>query len=132
MINLNLQNTREDILAAGNGDGNSKERTNSGGYTAYQNGFTLSVNHDDNVGFVTVNNGSNYSGLFENSPDVFNDFQTFELTKVADDYFTAVHNNNISDQTSDASKLNQGEHRTFDKYWEQMGIYMVSLHVSLV
>ena len=75
------------------------------------------MNHDSNVGFVKTNNGSKYGGLFENSPDVFNDFNTFELTKVADDYFTAVHNNNISGQTSDASTLNQGEHPLFLGKW---------------
>ena len=45
--------------------------------------------------------------------DVFNDFQTFELTKFSDDYFTAVHNNNISGETSNASTLNEGEHPFF-------------------
>ena len=41
------------------------------------------------------------------------DFNTFELTKFSDDYFTAVYNGVTSGQTTNASTLNQGEHPFF-------------------
>ena len=53
-IKFKSQNSRGHF-AAGIGDGNSKERTNSGGI-AQQNGFKLQQNHDGDVGFGSDEN----------------------------------------------------------------------------